>query len=173
MAIHLIVRIEVVAKMAPSLPFHPPLCVNVINSPLPPFPCSLPEQCPGSPLGFVGLGILQCLFGNFCPFRSRFSSLASRIFAAIRSSSSKCRAGIDWIALLGFNTRPWQWRWSWGGCINWQFPNAHFLQGLPDPADSIFWADELMGNGNGYVKTGRTMGGGKDGIGDLCRLQIY
>jgi hypothetical protein len=47
------------------------------------------------------------------------------------------------------------------------------LQGLPDPADSIFWADELMGNGNGYVKTGRTMGGGKDGIGDLCRLQIY
>ncbi|CAJ0932624.1 unnamed protein product, partial [Mesorhabditis belari] len=27
-------------------------------------------------------------------------------------------------------------------------------QGLPDPADSVLWTDELMGNGNGYVKTG-------------------
>jgi hypothetical protein len=27
-------------------------------------------------------------------------------------------------------------------------------KGLPDPADSILWADELMGNGNGFVSTG-------------------
>lgn len=26
--------------------------------------------------------------------------------------------------------------------------------GLPDPSDSVLWTDELMGNGNGYVKTG-------------------
>uniref|UniRef100_A0A914Q7C1 Uncharacterized protein n=1 Tax=Panagrolaimus davidi TaxID=227884 RepID=A0A914Q7C1_9BILA len=28
------------------------------------------------------------------------------------------------------------------------------LLGLPDPSDSVLWTDELMGNGNGYVKTG-------------------
>ncbi|KAF8371221.1 tyr-6 [Pristionchus pacificus] len=27
-------------------------------------------------------------------------------------------------------------------------------QGLPRPADSVLWSDELLGNGNGYVKTG-------------------
>ncbi|CAI2352169.1 unnamed protein product [Caenorhabditis sp. 36 PRJEB53466] len=27
-------------------------------------------------------------------------------------------------------------------------------QGLPDEADSVLWTDELLGNGNGYVKTG-------------------
>ncbi|WKY04478.1 hypothetical protein Q1695_005466 [Nippostrongylus brasiliensis] len=27
-------------------------------------------------------------------------------------------------------------------------------QGLPDPSDSVMWSDELLGNGNGYVKTG-------------------
>uniref|UniRef100_A0A915EFF9 Tyrosinase copper-binding domain-containing protein n=1 Tax=Ditylenchus dipsaci TaxID=166011 RepID=A0A915EFF9_9BILA len=26
--------------------------------------------------------------------------------------------------------------------------------GLPEPSDSVMWMDELMGNGNGYVKTG-------------------
>ncbi|KAK0398547.1 hypothetical protein QR680_002641 [Steinernema hermaphroditum] len=26
--------------------------------------------------------------------------------------------------------------------------------GLPDPSDSVMWTDELLGNGNGYVKTG-------------------
>uniref|UniRef100_A0A158P6C4 Tyrosinase_Cu-bd domain-containing protein n=1 Tax=Angiostrongylus cantonensis TaxID=6313 RepID=A0A158P6C4_ANGCA len=26
--------------------------------------------------------------------------------------------------------------------------------GLPDPSDSVMWSDELLGNGNGYVKTG-------------------
>ncbi|KAK6747928.1 hypothetical protein RB195_000872 [Necator americanus] len=27
-------------------------------------------------------------------------------------------------------------------------------QGLPEPSDSVMWSDELLGNGNGYVKTG-------------------
>ncbi|KAJ1356375.1 hypothetical protein KIN20_014079 [Parelaphostrongylus tenuis] len=27
-------------------------------------------------------------------------------------------------------------------------------EGLPDPSDSVMWSDELLGNGNGYVKTG-------------------
>ncbi|CAJ0587752.1 unnamed protein product, partial [Mesorhabditis spiculigera] len=27
-------------------------------------------------------------------------------------------------------------------------------QGLPDPADSVLWTEMLLGNGNGYVKTG-------------------
>ncbi|CAD5220536.1 unnamed protein product [Bursaphelenchus okinawaensis] len=27
-------------------------------------------------------------------------------------------------------------------------------EGLPDPSDSILWTEELLGNGNGYVKTG-------------------
>uniref|UniRef100_A0A1I7XST7 Tyrosinase_Cu-bd domain-containing protein n=1 Tax=Heterorhabditis bacteriophora TaxID=37862 RepID=A0A1I7XST7_HETBA len=27
-------------------------------------------------------------------------------------------------------------------------------QGLPEPSDSVLWTDELLGNGNGYVKTG-------------------
>lgn len=29
-----------------------------------------------------------------------------------------------------------------------------FVTGLPRPADSVLWSDELLGNGNGYVKTG-------------------